>query len=148
MTLLDQGVLEAQGEAVDAASTGAEAEVVLTEERAVEEVVLAASVAGDMEVVREALVVVVGVDTAIAVVTRAAAEEEEAGAGVGWMEEMEVMVVVLTGGVAVMVAAVVVAMVVASLVAMRVAVVVVAVEGAASRMPTASRSRTTKVPHP
>jgi len=47
-----------------------------------------------------------------------------------------------------MVAAVVVAMVVASLVAMRVAVVVVAVEGAASRMPTASRSRTTKVPHP
>ena len=82
---------------MDAGSTGAEAEVVLTEERAVEEVtitfvnviiinnntcvsssspsmssrsrnlkcvdlqvVLAASVAGDMEVVREALVVVVG----------------------------------------------------------------------------------------
>jgi len=64
------------------------------------------------------------------------------------MEEMEVMAVVLTGGVAAMAAAVVVAMVVASLVAMRVAVVVVVVEGAASRMPTASRSRTTKVPHP
>jgi len=57
-------------------------------------------------------------------------------------------VVVLTGDVAAMVAAVVVAMVAASLVAMRVAVVVVVVGGEASRMPTASRRETIKVPHP
>jgi len=142
-TLLDQGVLETQEEeAADAVSTGVEAEVALTE-KAGDEVVMAVSVAEGTEE-RAAMAVVVAVDSAETVAGEAAASTE-AEAGVAWMEETEVMVVVLIEGGVAMVAVVVVAV---AMVAARLEdtreVAGVAVEGEASRMPMVSRSKPTK----
>jgi len=141
-TLLDQGELETQEEeAAVVGSTEVEAEVVLTEEKAGDEVVMAAIVAEDTEE-RAATVVVVAV---------ASAEEAEDAGSIGaeaeeaWIMETEVLEVVLTGDAAVAMVAVVVA---AAMVAVRVEdtreVAVVAAEGEVSRMPTDSRSRTIK----
>jgi len=142
-TLLDQGVLETQEEeAADAVSTGVEAEVALTE-KAGDEVVMAVSVAEGTEE-RAAMAAVVAVDSAETVAGEAAASTE-AEAGVAWMEETEVMVVVLIEGGVAMVAVVVVAV---AMVAARLEdtreVAGVAVEGEASRMPMVSRSKPTK----
>jgi len=130
-TLLDQGVLETQEEeAVDAASTGVEAEVVLKEEKAGEGVVMA-EIAAEGTEVRAAMAVVVAVDSAETVEVEGAASTG-AEAGVAWME------------VAVVVAA---AMVAASLEDTR-EVGEVAAAGEASRMPMVSRSKPTKIVSP
>jgi len=142
-TLLDQGVLETQEEeAAGAASTGVEAEVALTE-KAEEGVDMAEIVVEDTEEERAAMAVVVAVGSAESAEVEAAASTE-AEAGVAWMVETEVMVVVLIeGGVAMVAVVVAVAMVAASPEDTR-EVVGVAVGGEASRMPMVSRSKPTK----
>jgi len=141
-TLPAQGELETQEEeAVDAVSTGAEAEVALTEEKAGEGVDMAVSVAEVMEG-RAAMAVVVAVVSAV-IVEVVAVASTGAEAGVAWMET-EVMVVVLIEGVVDMVAVVVAAAMVAVALEDTRVVVVVDVEGEASRMPTVSRSSPTK----
>jgi hypothetical protein len=86
-TLLDQGVLETQEEeAAGVASTGVAVEVDLTEEKAEDEEVMAATVAEDTEA-RAAMVVVVAVDS-VESVEVADAASTGAEAGVAWMENI------------------------------------------------------------